>query len=183
MGTSSIPGGKSRSNSAGMVEGYPTRNMEAEPAGRQHPDCISRTSTKRTETKRDQTKRTLTRSMGKRETEPGQSEARSAGNGEQTGRAPLMANKTWPQQQVTIALRAAAKGNEGFFNRERRRLLIHAAKTALAAALCWWIALRFGLHDGYWGSISAIIVLQSNVGATVTASRDRMLGTLIGAVL
>jgi uncharacterized membrane protein YccC len=64
---------------------------------------------------------------------------------------------------------------------ERRRLLIDAAKTALAAALCWWLALRFGLHDGYWGSISAIIVLQSNVGATVTASRDRLLGTFMGA--
>ena len=35
-------------------------------------------------------------------------------------------------------------------------------KTALAAALCWWLALHFGLHDGYWGSISAIIVLQSD---------------------
>ena len=38
-----------------------------------------------------------------------------------------------------------------------------------------------GLQDGYWGSISAIIVLQSNVGSTVTASRDRLIGTLIGA--
>jgi uncharacterized membrane protein YccC len=94
-----------------------------------------------------------------------------------------MANRTWSQQQVKVRLRAAAWGDEGFFNRERRRLLVHAAKTALAAALCWWIALRFGLHDGYWGAISAIIVLQSNVGATVTASRDRLLGTVIGAVL
>jgi uncharacterized membrane protein YccC len=42
---------------------------------------------------------------------------------------------------------------------------------------------RLGLHDGYWGSISAIIVLQSNVGSTVNASRDRILGTLIGALL
>jgi hypothetical protein len=66
---------------------------------------------------------------------------------------------------------------------ERQRLLIHAAKTALAAALCWWLALHFGLHDGYWGAISAIIVLQSNVGSTVNASRDRLLGTLIGALL
>jgi hypothetical protein len=94
-----------------------------------------------------------------------------------------MVNKSWSQQQLTVTLRAAAKGDEGFFNRERWRLLIHAAKTALAAALCWWIALRLGLHDGYWGAISAIIVLQSNVGATVTASRDRLLGTVIGAVL
>lgn len=73
--------------------------------------------------------------------------------------------------------------NTGIFTWERQRLLIHAAKTALAAALCWWLALRMGLHDGYWASISAIIVLQSNVGATVNASRDRMLGTLIGAAL
>ena len=42
--------------------------------------------------------------------------------------------------------------------------------------------MRFGLHDGYWGAISAIIVLQSNFGSTITASRDRLLGTLIGAL-
>jgi uncharacterized membrane protein YccC len=49
--------------------------------------------------------------------------------------------------------------------------------------LCWWLALRFGLHDGYWGAISAVIVLQSNFGATISASRDRILGTIIGALL
>jgi uncharacterized membrane protein YccC len=60
--------------------------------------------------------------------------------------------------------------------------MIHAARTALAASLCWWLARRFGLHDGYWGAISAIIVLQSNFGGTLTASRDRILGTVIGAI-
>ncbi len=73
-------------------------------------------------------------------------------------------------------------GESGLLTWERKRLLIHAAKTALAAALCWWLALRFGLQDGYWGAISAIIVLQSNFGATISASRDRILGTLIGAL-
>jgi uncharacterized membrane protein YccC len=67
-------------------------------------------------------------------------------------------------------------------NWEHRHILIQAAKTAFAAALCWWLALQFGLHDGYWGAISAIIVLQSNFGATITASRDRIIGTLIGAL-
>jgi len=67
--------------------------------------------------------------------------------------------------------------------RDRRRLFIHAGRTALAASLCWWLAARFGLHDGYWGAISAIIVLQSNVGATIQASRDRILGTIIGAIV
>ena len=75
------------------------------------------------------------------------------------------------------------KPHLGILSWERQRLLIHATKTALAAGLCWWVAARFGLHDGYWGAISAIIVLQSNMGATVSASRDRILGTLIGTVL
>ena len=80
-----------------------------------------------------------------------------------------------------MKLRLDSSAGQGIVTWERKRLLIHAAKTALAAALCWWIALRFGLHDGYWGAISAIIVLQSNFGATITASRDRIIGTLLGA--
>ena len=89
--------------------------------------------------------------------------------------------KTWSQQELAVKLRFQQPAAQGILTWERRRLLIHAAKTALAAALCWWIALRFGLHDGYWGAISAIIVLQSNFGATISASRDRVLGTVIGA--
>jgi len=94
----------------------------------------------------------------------------------------LMPKKTWSQQQLAVKLRLAPHPNQGLFTWERRRLLIHAAKTALAAALCWWLARLFGLHDGYWGAISAIIVLQSNFGATISASRDRIFGTLIGSL-
>lgn len=90
---------------------------------------------------------------------------------------------TWSQQQLVKKLRVDRPETLGWLSWEHRRLLIHAAKTALAAALCWWLATRFGLHEGYWGSISAIIVLQSNFGSTITASRDRLLGTLIGAVI
>ena len=93
----------------------------------------------------------------------------------------LKANKTLSQQQLAIKLRVEEE-NPGWLTWERRRLLIHAAKTALAAALCWWIAMLFGMRDGYWGAISAIIVLQSNFGATISASRDRIFGTLIGAL-
>ncbi|MGB7547036.1 MAG: FUSC family protein [Terracidiphilus sp.] len=95
----------------------------------------------------------------------------------------LKENKSTSKQQLAIKLGVESKGNQGVLTWERRRLLIHAAKTALAAALCWWLALHFGLHDGYWGAISAIIVLQSYFGSTITASRDRILGTVIGAVL
>jgi uncharacterized membrane protein YccC len=95
----------------------------------------------------------------------------------------LKIKRTHSQHQLAVKLRIEQDQSPGILTWDRRRLLIHAAKTALAAALCWWLALRFGWRDGYWGSISAIIVLQSNVGATVSASRDRLLGTLIGTVL
>jgi uncharacterized membrane protein YccC len=94
----------------------------------------------------------------------------------------LMANKTFSQQQLAVKLHVEKPQDSGLLTWERKRLLLHAAKTASAAALCWWLALHFGLQDGYWGAISAIIVLQSNFGATISASRDRILGTLIGAV-
>jgi hypothetical protein len=90
--------------------------------------------------------------------------------------------KSWSQQELAVKLRVDRPSGEGLLTWERKRLLIHAAKTALAATLCWWLARRFGWHDGYWGAISAIIVLQSNFGATIKASRDRILGTIIGAI-
>lgn len=93
----------------------------------------------------------------------------------------LRANKTFSQHQLAVKLRVEG-GKRGWLTFERRRLLRDAMKTALAAMLCWWVARALGLPDGYWGSISAVIVLQSNVGATVTASRDRLIGTLLGAV-
>ncbi|HEY0306734.1 MAG TPA: FUSC family protein [Acidobacteriaceae bacterium] len=95
----------------------------------------------------------------------------------------LKAHKSWAQEQLATKLRMGPEDDRRLFSWERQRLLIHAAKTALAAGLCWWLALLFGLHEGYWGAISAIIVLQSNVGSTVTASRDRILGTVIGAIV
>ncbi len=95
----------------------------------------------------------------------------------------LMIPKTWSQQQLAIKLGVGPVGKRGWLSWEHRHLLLHATKTALAAGFCWWLAMRFGLHDGYWGAISAIIVLQSNFGATITASRDRLLGTMIGALL
>jgi uncharacterized membrane protein YccC len=93
----------------------------------------------------------------------------------------LAKSKTRSQEQLALKLGIEGDSGHAILNWERKRLLVHAARTALAATLCWWIALQFGLQDGYWGAISAIIVLQSNFGATITASRDRILGTVIGA--
>lgn len=94
----------------------------------------------------------------------------------------LRSKKSWSQQELAMKLHLEKPEKLRWLSWEHRRLLIHAGKTALAAGLCWWLATRFGLPDGYWGAISAIIVLQSNFGSTITASRDRFLGTFIGAL-
>ena len=94
---------------------------------------------------------------------------------------PLSSRKTWSQEALAVKLRVAGVKEPGFLTQEKRALLVLAVKTAMAAGICYWLARLVGLQDGYWGSISAIIVLQSNVGSTVTASRDRLIGTLIGA--
>jgi uncharacterized membrane protein YccC len=89
--------------------------------------------------------------------------------------------KTWSQETLAVKMHLAGTKDSAFLTFEKRALLLLAIKTAMAAGICYWLARLVGLQDGYWGSISAIIVLQSNVGSTVTASRDRFLGTLIGA--
>jgi uncharacterized membrane protein YgaE (UPF0421/DUF939 family) len=54
-------------------------------------------------------------------------------------------------------------------------------RTAVAAALAYWLTGLFHLPGGYWAAISAIVVMQSEVGATLAASRDRFAGTIMGA--
>src|SRR5579862_6885815 len=89
--------------------------------------------------------------------------------------------KTWSKEMLALKLRLAGPTESRILTLEKRAMLTLAVKTAMAAGICYWLARLAGLQDGYWGSISAIIVLQSNVGSTVTASRDRLIGTLIGA--
>ncbi|MGO8718205.1 MAG: FUSC family protein [Acidobacteriaceae bacterium] len=54
-------------------------------------------------------------------------------------------------------------------------------RTAVATALAYWLTGLLHLPGGYWAAISAIVVMQSEVGATLAASRDRIAGTIMGA--
>lgn len=56
-------------------------------------------------------------------------------------------------------------------------------RTAVAAALAYWLTEWLRMPGGYWAAISAIVVMQSEVGATLTASFDRFAGTAMGAVV
>ncbi len=57
-----------------------------------------------------------------------------------------------------------------------------AMRTAIAAGLAAWLTHALHMPGGYWAAISAIIVMQSEVGATLTASKDRLVGTALGAI-
>lgn len=56
-------------------------------------------------------------------------------------------------------------------------------RTAVVAAFSYWLTSKFGLREGYWAAISSIVVMQSELGATLDASRDRLIGTAIGGLL
>jgi uncharacterized membrane protein YccC len=58
-----------------------------------------------------------------------------------------------------------------------------AIKTAIAGIISLYVTNLFHLPDGYWAAISALIVMQSNVGATLAASRTRLAGTAVGAII
>ena len=57
-----------------------------------------------------------------------------------------------------------------------------AVRVATGAVLAFVLANLLGFAHGYWAVITAIIVLQGNVGGSVKAAIDRLVGTVIGAL-
>jgi uncharacterized membrane protein YccC len=58
----------------------------------------------------------------------------------------------------------------------------HAARTTLAATLSLALARGFGLPEAQWAAISAMVVTQSTLGATLSISGQRLAGTALGSV-
>jgi uncharacterized membrane protein YccC len=53
-----------------------------------------------------------------------------------------------------------------------------------AAALIAYLPTKpLGLQEGFWGSITAIAVVQSELGATKTSARDQFAGATIGGLI
>jgi uncharacterized membrane protein YgaE (UPF0421/DUF939 family) len=72
------------------------------------------------------------------------------------------------------------KGATHFFTREYIDRLKQAAKTGIAAIASLYLARLLKMPESYWAAISAIIVMYSDVGKTVSASWNRLIGTAIG---
>jgi uncharacterized membrane protein YccC len=61
-------------------------------------------------------------------------------------------------------------------------ILVHSARTAVAAVASVLVARLFRLPEAYWAPITTIVITQSSLGAALKVSWQRFLGTGLGAV-
>ena len=62
-------------------------------------------------------------------------------------------------------------------------VLVHSARTAVAAVASVLVARLFGLPEAYWAPITTLVITQSSLGAAFAVSWQRFVGTALGAVV
>jgi uncharacterized membrane protein YccC len=62
-------------------------------------------------------------------------------------------------------------------------VLVHSARTAVAALASLLVARVFGLQEAYWAPITTFVITQSSLGAALSVSWQRFMGTALGAVV
>jgi len=69
-----------------------------------------------------------------------------------------------------------------FAARFNREWLAHSIRTTIAAIASLYIARLVGLPEAYWATITTLVVMQSTLGAALTPSWQRFVGTALGAM-
>lgn len=64
----------------------------------------------------------------------------------------------------------------------RKTEIRHAIRVSAAVGAAFALATLLRLPQGYWAVFTAVIVVQSSLGATITASMERLMGTVVGAL-
>jgi uncharacterized membrane protein YccC len=62
-------------------------------------------------------------------------------------------------------------------------VLRHALRVAIVTAAAVWLAGALRLPRGYWVTITAVLILQPYTGATTLKAAQRVIGTVVGAIL
>ena len=62
-------------------------------------------------------------------------------------------------------------------------VLVHSARTAVAAVASVLAARLCRLPEAYWAAITTLVITQSSLGAALTVSWQRFVGTVLGAVV
>lgn len=68
-----------------------------------------------------------------------------------------------------------------FADRLNREWLVDPIRMTTAAIVSLYVARRVGLPEAYWATITTLVVMQSNIGAALSPSWQRFLGTAMGA--
>jgi uncharacterized membrane protein YccC len=61
--------------------------------------------------------------------------------------------------------------------------VLHAARTTIAALASLLVARALRMPEAYWATITAIVIMQSSLGAAWKVSRQRFAGTALGAIV
>lgn len=64
-----------------------------------------------------------------------------------------------------------------------RPVVVHSTRTAVAAVASLLVARVFRLPEAYWAPITTLVITQSSLGAALTVSWERLVGTALGAVV
>src|ERR1017187_327955 len=64
-----------------------------------------------------------------------------------------------------------------------RAVIVHSARTAVAAVASVLVARLFRLPETYWAPITTLVITQSSLGAAFAVSSQRFIGTVLGALL
>jgi uncharacterized membrane protein YccC len=59
----------------------------------------------------------------------------------------------------------------------------HAIRVSSAVLAAYALATLLRLPQGYWAVFTAVIIVQGSLGATITASIERLMGTAVGAAV
>jgi len=60
---------------------------------------------------------------------------------------------------------------------------VHSARTAIAAVASLLVARLLRLPEAYWAPITTLVITQSSLGAALSISGERFIGTLVGAAV
>lgn len=62
-------------------------------------------------------------------------------------------------------------------------IIVHSVRTAVVAVASLLAARLFRLPQMYWAPITTLVITQSSLGAALTVSGQRLVGTVLGAVV
>jgi len=68
-------------------------------------------------------------------------------------------------------------------SKEHLTFVEHSVRTAVATTVSLLAARLFRLPETYWAAITTLVITQSSLGAAFSVSRQRFMGTVLGALL